>query len=232
MADIRRRHFVDGESVGAIARELRRSRPTVRKALTTLTEPVDRRQHPPLPKLGAFQAQLEQWLERESRFPRRQRRTAKRLFEGLQVEGYQGSDGPVQRSVTRWQVRRGSHPAITQAFVPLAFPPGETCQCEWSHEEVELGRVVQTNKVAHVRLTDSRPIFVVADPRETQEMVFDAHVRAFACFGGAPQRVVYDNLKTVVDAIFTGKDRQFNRRFLTLANHDLFEPVACTPESG
>ena len=26
--------------------------------------------------------------------------------------------------------------------------------------------------------------------------------------------------------------RRFNRRFLTLANHYLFEPVACTPESG
>jgi hypothetical protein len=75
-------------------------------------------------------------------------------------------------------------------------------------------------------------MFVVAYPRETQEMVFDAHIRAFAFFGGVPQRLVYDNLKTVVDAIFTGKERQFNRRFLALANHYLFEPVACTPESG
>lgn len=44
--------------------------------------------------------------------------------------------------------------------------------------------------------------------------------------------IIYDNLKTVVDAVFTGKERQFNRRFLTLANHYLFEPVACTPASG
>lgn len=63
-------------------------------------------------------------------------------------------------------------------------------------------------------------------------MVFDAHIRAFTCFGGAPKRMIYDNLKTVVDAIFVGKERQFNRRFLTLANHYMFEPVACTPESG
>ena len=132
----------------------------------------------------------------------------------------------------RWKAPRSSHPAITQAFVPLAFPPGETCQFDWSHEEVALGGVVQTIKVAHVRLTDSRQRFVVADPRETQEMVLDAHVRAFACFGGAPQRVVDDPLKTVVETIFVGKDRPFNRRFLTLANHSLFEPVACTPESG
>ena len=63
-------------------------------------------------------------------------------------------------------------------------------------------------------------------------MVLDAHNQAFAYFGGVPKRMVYDNLKTVVDAIFVGKERRFNRRFLTLANHYLFEPVACTPESG
>jgi hypothetical protein len=63
-------------------------------------------------------------------------------------------------------------------------------------------------------------------------MVLDAHVRAFAFFGGAPKRMVYDNLKAAVDAILVGKERRFNRRFLTLANHYLFEPVACTPESG
>ena len=56
-----------------------------------------------------------------------------------------------------------------------------------------------------------------------QEMVFDAHNRAFAFFGGVPLRMVYDNLKTVVEAIFAGKERQFNRRFLTLANHYLFD---------
>jgi hypothetical protein len=44
--------------------------------------------------------------------------------------------------------------------------------------------------------------------------------------------MVYDNLKTVVDAIFVGKERRFNRRFLVLANHYLFEAIACTPESG
>src|SRR6201995_3117600 len=44
--------------------------------------------------------------------------------------------------------------------------------------------------------------------------------------------MVYDNLKAVVDTIFTGKERLFNRRFMGLANHYLFEPVACTPASG
>ena len=153
------------------------------------------------------------------------------MFEGLQAEGYGGAYDSVQRYVRRWKAVKVG-PALTQAFVPMSFSPGEVCQFDWSHEHVELGGVMQTIKVAHFRLTFSRQMFVVAYPRETQEMVFDAHNRAFAFFGGVPQRVVYDNLKTVVEAIFTGKERLFNRRFLVLANPYLFEPVACSPASG
>ncbi|WP_312514062.1 hypothetical protein [Stutzerimonas nitrititolerans] len=73
-----------------------------------------------------------------------------------------------------------TRPAATQAFVPLVFAPGDACQFDWSHEQVEIAGVVQTIKVAHFRLSYSRQMFVAAYPRETQEMVFDAHNRAFA----------------------------------------------------
>ena len=67
---------------------------------------------------------------------------------------------------------------------------------------------------------------------ESQEMVFDAHDRAFIFFKGACQRGIYDNMKTAVDAVFIGKERQYNRRFLQMCAHYLVEPVACTPASG
>ena len=75
-------------------------------------------------------------------------------------------------------------------------------------------------------------MFVRAYPRETQEMVFDAHDRAFAFFKGACGRGIYDNMKTAVETIFVGKERQYNRRFLQMCWHHLVEPVACTPASG
>jgi hypothetical protein len=87
-------------------------------------------------------------------------------------------------------------------------------------------------KAAHVRLCHSRMMFVRAYPRETQEMVFDAHDRAFAFFKGACGRGIYDNMKTAVETIFVGKDRQYNRRFLQMCAHHLVDPVACTPASG
>ena len=77
--------------------------------------------------------------------------------------------------------------------------PGGSGQFDWSHEIVVIGGVTTTVKVAHVRLCHSRMMFVRAYPRETQEMVFDAHERAFAFFRGACQRGIYDNMKTAVD---------------------------------
>ncbi|MGZ8916419.1 MAG: IS21 family transposase [Methylobacter sp.] len=232
IAEIRRRHLIEKETISSLAIAFKLSRPTIRKHLKTVEEPVYQRKNQPHPMLGSFREQLHAWLEQEAELPRKQRRTAQRLYECLQVEGYHGGYTAVQRYVKGWKKKRSTSPTIKQAFIPLAFPPGETCQFDWSHETVELGGVVQTIKVAHFRLTYSRQMFVMAYPRETQEMVLDAHSQAFAYFGGVPKRMVYDNLKTVVDAIFAGKERRFNRRFMALANHYLFEPVACTPESG
>src|SRR3546814_2467390 len=79
--------------------------------------------------------------------------------------------------------------------------------------------VTTTVKVAHVRLSHSRMFFVAAYPRETQEMVFDAHARAFAFFGGVCTRGIYDNISTAVDAVFLGKERRFNRRFCRSEEH-------------
>jgi len=231
IAKIRFRRSVGKESISSIARDLNLSRPTVRKHSRTQTEPIYRRLQQPNPRLGAFQERLENWLRTERLLPKAQRRTARRLFEGLQAEGYLGAYDSVQRFVQRWKANK-SGPSLTQAFVPLAFAPGEVCQFDWSHEQVELGGIMLTIKVAHFRLAFSRQMFVVAYPRETQEMVFDAHNRAFAFFGGVPERMVYDNLKAVVETILTGKERVFNRRFMVLANHYVFEPIACTPASG
>jgi transposase len=232
IAEIRRRHLVSGESLSAIAADLKLSRTTVRKYLKTTEEPNYQRQHQPAPKLGAYKARLEQWLVYDATQPKKLRRTARRLYEGLCEEGYRGAYDSVQRFVKRWNTDHRKAPAATQAFIPLMFQPGEVCQFDWSEEYATIGGVNLTIKVAHFRLAYSRKMFVVAYPRESQEMVFDAHDRAFAFFGGVPKQMVYDNLTTVVESVLTGKERQFNRRFLTLSNYYLFEPVACTPAAG
>ncbi|MGP1665554.1 MAG: IS21 family transposase [Rhodanobacter sp.] len=229
--EIRRRRRVQKQSISAIARDMGISRPTVRKHLKTVTEPKYQRPTSPSPKLGQFAEPLTQWLTQESSLSPARRRTARRLFEGLEAIGYAGAYDSVQRFVKRWKLANLS-PKLTDAFVPLVFAPGDACQFDWSQETVQMAGVLQTIKVAHFRMAYSRQMFVVAYPREMQEMVLEAHCCAFDYFGGVPARLIYDNLKTVVDAVLVGKARQFNRRFLTLANHYQFEPVACTPASG
>jgi transposase len=229
--EIRRRHLVQKQTITEIARDMGLSRPTVRKHLNTVEEPKYVRKQTASPKLGQFEAQLTTWLEEETKLPRPRRRSGQRLYEGLQEVGYVGAYDSVQRFIKHWK-SDNQGPKITEAFVPLQFQAGDACQFDWSQEQVELGGILQTIKVAHFRMAYSRQMFVVAYPREMQEMVLDAHSRAFTFFGGVPARLIYDNLKTVVDAVYVGKARQFNRRFLTLANHYLFEPVACTPASG
>ena len=228
---IRREHFVKGKSIKEIVRDLKISRNTVRKVLRSGETAFDyQREAQPRPKLGRWTQDLERLLTANAEKPGRERLTLIRIFETLRDLGYEGGYDAVRRYAKVW---RRVHSAVTAAaFVPLTFAPGEAYQFDWSHEIVLLDGVTTTVKVAHVRLCHSRMLFVRAYPRESQEMVFDAHDRAFAFFKGACARGIYDNMKTAVDAIFIGKERQYNRRFLQMCAHYLVEPVACTPASG
>ena len=118
------------------------------------------------------------------------------------------------------------------AYVPMSFAPGEAYQFDWSHETITLTGLPLTVKAAHMKLSHSRMPFVRVYFRETQELVFDAHDKAFRFYGGVCRRGIYDNMKTAVEAIFVGKARRYNGRFLQMCSHHLIEPVACTPASG
>jgi transposase len=231
IAKIRRAYFVQGKSIKGICRELRVSRKVVRKVIRSgATEFRYERETQPLPRIGPWRERLDELLLDNDRKAARERLTLIRIFEGLRGEGYDGSYDAVRRYAKTWRKERGA--VTAEAYVPLSFAPGEAYQFDWSHEIVLLNGVTVTVKVAHVRLCHSRMLFVRAFPRETQEMVFDAHDRAFAFFKGTCRRGIYDNMKTAVETVFLGKDRRFNRRFLQMCGHYLIEPVACTPASG
>src|SRR5437667_7561348 len=231
IAKIRRAYFVHGQPIKAICRELGVSRKVVRKVIRSgATEFCYEREDQPLPKIGRWRDSLDQLLSENEAKPLRERLTLIRLFEELHGRGYEGGYDAVRRYARRWAKERGQSTAA--AYVPLSFAPGEAYQFDWSHEVVLLNGVTVMVKAAHVRLCHSRMMFVRVYPRETQEMVFDAHDRAFALFKGACQRGIYDNMKTAVETIFVGKARLYNRRFLQMCSHYLVEPVACTPASG
>ena len=231
VAKIRRAYFAQGKKIKAICRELRVSRKVVRKVVRSEeTEFHYERDDQPLPRIGPWQEDLDALLAGNEAKPSRERLTLIRIFEELRGRGYAGGYDAIRRYARGWQRDRAS--TSVAAFVPLSFAPGEAYQFDWSHEIVLINGTTVTVKVAHVRLCHSRMLFVRAYPRETQEMVFDAHDRAFAFFKGACTRGIYDNMKTAVDTIFVGRERAYNRRFQQMCSHYLIDPVACTPASG
>ena len=231
IARIRFEHFQNGKGSKRIARELGIARDTVRKVLRSgATEFTYKRDVQPQRRLGAWVEALTGILEAEDRLPRRERRSTIRLFEELRGRGYDGAHDSVHRFVKAWRADRARLPA--RAFIPLRFDPGEAYQFDWSHEAIELHGLPVVVKVAQMRLAYSRMPIVRAYFRETQEMVFDAHDKAFAFYGGVCRRGIYDNMKTAVETVFVGRAREYNRRFLQLCSHHLVEPVACTPAAG
>src|SRR5512135_1536999 len=205
-AEIRRRVLVDGLSRRAACRESGIHWKTLKKILTHSELPGYRRTRPRRPSiLGPLLPVLHQILEDDRKAPRKQRHTAKRIFERLRDEhGYAGGLTVVKDAVRAW---RRSH---AEVFVPLAHPVGEA-QVDFGEAEILLdGRAA---KVA---------LFVMTLPYS------DAiYVRAFAFFGGVPRRISYDNSKIAVVRITGGRDRQVTDAFLVLKSHHLFESHFC-----
>jgi transposase len=231
IAKIRRAFFHQKKAIKTISREFKLSRKVIRKVIRSeATEFRYERNVQPMPKIGPWRDRLDGLLLANQGKPPRERLTLVRVFEELRGVGYEGGYDAVRRYANTWKKEQGA--AEAQAYVPLSFAPGEAYQFDWSHEIVLINGVTSTVKVAHFRLCHSRMFFARAYPRESQEMVFDAHDRAFAFFRGACSRGIYDNMKTAVETVFIGKDRQFNRRFLRMCGHYLVEPTACTPAAG
>ena len=229
-----RREHAGGKPIKAIARDLRLSRKVVRKAIRAPEGAFDyHRAVQPLPRIGPFQERLDALLVENEARHRRDRLRMTRIHDLLLREGFEGSYDAVRRYAARWSAaRRKDAGDGMPAFIPLLFMPGEAYQFDWSHEDVEIAGKPMRVKVAHMRLCASRAVYVRAYPRETQEMLFDAHARGFGFFGGVPQRGIYDNMKTAVTTVFIGKERVFNRRFLVMADHYMVEPTACSPAAG
>ena len=221
--------YRQGDSISKLSRESGISRPTIRKIVNTgAEEAVYMRSQQPHKVLGLHIDSLEKLLRTHR--DTRPKLTAKHFYEYLCLEGYTGSYSAVCRYVKKWRYREGLD--LPRACVPLHFSPGEAYQFDWSHEKVIIRGDQIDVKACHFILCYSRKRFCYIYPNETQEMLFDAHVRAFEYFGGTPVRGIYDNMKTAVSKVLRGTEREWNDNFERLCAHYMVEPTACTPARG
>ncbi|QXX73780.1 hypothetical protein MHY1_p00180 (plasmid) [Methylovirgula sp. HY1] len=231
---IRRWHFREHLSIREISRRTGLSRNTVRKYLRSGdVEPKFKVPERPS-KLDAFADRLSAWLKTEANKPRKQKRTLKQLHADLTGLGYDGSYNRVAAFARDWKAARQRELQTSGrgTFVPLSFEPGEAFQFDWSEDWAIIGNERTKLQVAHTKLSYSRAFVVRAYLLQTHEMLFDAHNHAFRAFGGVPRRGIYDNMKTAIDKVGRGKERDVNARFLAMASHYLFEPEFCNPASG
>lgn len=231
---IRRWHLRDGMPIREIARRTGLSRNTVRRYLADQNlEPAYPARKSPS-KLDDYEETLTSWLFRESRRHRKQRRTARQLYRDLLGLGYTGSYDRVAAFARRWREEQQSAKleAAKRTYVPLQFQPGETFQFDWSEDWIKINSVSTKLQVAHFKLSYSRAYFMRAYLTQSHEMLFDAHYHAFMAFGGIPERGIYDNMKTAVDKVGRGKQRQVNKRFHAMVGHYLYEPEFCNPAAG
>ena len=224
---VRRAVMVDGMSLREAARTFGLHRDTVRKMLAYSVPPGYRRQTPPRrPKLEPFTGVIDRVLEDDLRRPRKQRHTAKRIFERLRDEyGFDGGYTTVKDYV------RENRRQTREMFVPLSHAPGHA-QCDFGEALVVIGGVERKAHCFVIDLPHSDGCFVKTYPAETTEAFLDGHVSAFSFLGGVPRSILYDNTKLAVAKIIGDGRRQRTRAFTELQSHYLFEDRFGRPGKG
>jgi transposase len=217
-----RRRVLNGEmSKRAACREYDICWQTLQKMLEHPEPPGYRLTKPRPSKLEPFLPIIHEILKTDRQVHRKQRHTAKRIFERLRDEhDYEGGETIVKDAVRAWkQTNR-------EVFLPLSHPPGEA-QVDFGFADVWLEGELTKVALFVMTLPYSDAIYIQAFPRECTEVFLEGHKRAFEFFGGVPVRISYDNSKIAVSQITGSRERKVTREFQRLQSHYLFEEHFC-----
>ncbi len=226
-AEVRRSVYVEGLSERAAARRFGLARETVRKMLRDRLPPGYRRAKPiRCPKLDAFTRVIDQILTDDQQRPKKQRHTAKRIWERLRAEHAFTGGYTIVKDYVRRRKLGGQ-----EMFVPLVHPPGDA-QADFGEALVVVAGVACKAHDLVVDLPHSDDAFVQAFPAETTEAFCDGHNAAFHYFGGVPRGIVYDNTKLAVARMLGDGTRQRTQVFSELQSHYLFDDRFGRPGKG
>lgn len=226
-ARVRRAVQVDGMSIRQAAREFGLSRKTIRKMLQFSLPPGYERKKPVLrPKLGPWLGIIDQILVDDKTQPKKQRHTAKRIFDRLKAEHAYGGGYTIVKDYVRQA--RLTHKEV---FVPLVHPAGDA-QADFGEALVAIAGAEQKAHFQCFDLPHSDDCFVIAFPAENTEAFLEGHNQAFAYFGGVPRTMLYDNTRIAVKEIAGDGERRPTEAFSGLQSHYLFEAKFGHPGKG
>ena len=228
---IRTARRVYGKSIRQIARETGHSRATIRKVLRKEPCGYSPRRQQPYRVLGPHLDSIEMWLEADKERPRKQRHTARRIYDRLVTEqGFGGSETTVRRYVRGAKVRLGVGGA--KAFIPLEPDLGQEAEVDWGTALAVISGEEARYKVFCMRSRFSGKHFVRLYPCGRQQAFFDAHIHGFSFFGGILPVLVYDNLTTAVRRVLCGRRRVEQEAFGRFHAYYNFTPRFCNPDSA
>ena len=172
------------------------------------------------PKIGPFLDRIADILESDKQLPKKQRHTAKRIYERIKEDGYQGGYTQVKEAVGRIKAQS------REVFMPLIHRQAEA-QVDFGEALVNVSGKLRKVHFMVMALPYSDAFFICAFERECTETYWEGHVRAFEFFGGVPRRITYDNSKVLVSQIIGPHDRKLTYGFLQLKSHYLFDHHFC-----
>lgn len=225
---IRKAHEREQLSVRELARRFHVHRRDVRQALASPLPPARKKPDRPAVVLDRWKPMIDGWLEADREAPRKQRHTARRVWQRLVEEhGAQVGESTVRRYVA--EVRRRMEVPLVEVMVPQHHPLGEEAEVDFGSASVYLAGVLVEVSMFVMRLSASGRGYARAYLNECQEVFLDGHVQAFEHFGGVPKRIRYDNLKAAVERVLKGRDRIESDRFIALRSHYGFDSFFCQP---
>ena len=219
--EIRKRVLRDGVSKRQILRETGMHWTTLEKILQHSSPPgYQRTQAADKPRIAPYLERIREILEQDKYAHRKQRHTAKRIWERLQEDGFTGGYTIVKDAVR--EIRRTSR----EVYMPLKHPPGEA-QVDFGYAAVKMAGVLRKIAFFVMALPHCDAFFVKAYERECTETFWDGHVQAFDFFGGVPKRISYDNSRVMVSKIIGPRERELTAGFKQLVSHYLFDSHFC-----
>jgi len=226
---IRRDREREGLSIRALAERHGVHRRAVRQALVSALPPAKRSPvSRPSPKLGAYRALIDGWLEADREAPRKQRHTAKRIHRRLVDEHGADVAETTVRDYVRARKRQMGWP-VGEVHVPQVHAPGHDGEVDWGEAQVQLAGVEVKVHLFVMRASFSGAAFCQASLVETQQAFLELHADAFAWFGGVFANVRFDNLTSAVKQVLKGRRRVESDRFVAMRSHYLFTSQFTTP---
>jgi transposase len=226
---IRRDARDQGMSIRALAKRHGVHRRTVRQALADATPPARKAPERVAPATGPYVDLVRRWLIEDQVAPRKQRHTARRIWQRLIEEEHAAvGESTVRNLVARLRIEIGADRC--QVMVPQTHPPAMEAEVDFGEFTASIAGTIMKLYMFCMRLSHSGKAFHFGYANQTQESFLDGHVRAFEAFGGVPAGMIrYDNLKPAVIRIALGRERFEHPRFVAMRSHYGFDSFFCAP---